>query len=343
MKAAVAVGLGVVVALVLGLVTLAGAATGTGATSASVLLAELAQTCTVSGPVPGLTAAQAGNAGAVVTATFALTSESTHAAQISLMTAYTESGLRDLGPLPGSDSLGLFQQRVSQGWGTVAQEMNPTAATQMFVHHLLAVPGWQTMAPWQAAQAVQRSAFSDGSNYQAHWTAAGVYLAAVLGNGNTAGSCGQGIPRGVTGPDHGLPAGYAIPAGTGPAHTLAVTYALSKLGHGYVWAAAGPVVFDCSGLTMAAWTAAGIPLLHYTVSQQNEGVAVPPATLEAGDLVLVPGSDSPGPGLAGHVGIYLGYGLVLSAIDPAMGVAVQTYQLFTSGGLDALRNPDPAE
>ena len=94
---------------------------------------------------------------------------------------------------------------------------------------------------------------------------------------------------------------------------------------------------------MAAWATAGIALAHYTVSQQNEGVAVAPGQLQAGDLVLVPGSDSPGPGLAGHVGIYLGYGLVLSAIDPAMGVAVQTYQVFVSGGLDALRNPDPTE
>ncbi len=59
--------------------------------------------------------------------------------------------------------------------------------------------------------------------------------------------------------------------------------------------------------------------------------------------MLVPGSDSPAPGIAGHVGVYLGFGLVESAIDPAMGVAVQTYQVFVSGGLDAVRDPDPAD
>ena len=94
---------------------------------------------------------------------------------------------------------------------------------------------------------------------------------------------------------------------------------------------------------MAAWATVGIALLHYTGDQQDEGAAVTAATLEPGDLVLVPGSDSPGPGIAGHVGIYLGFGLVLSAIDPQMGVAVQSWQTFVSGGLTALRDPDPSD
>ncbi len=58
--------------------------------------------------------------------------------------------------------------------------------------------------------------------------------------------------------------------------------------------------------------------------------------LVAGDRVLVPDRDSPGPGLARHVGIYLGDGLVESAIDPRYGVAVQS---FVSRGLIALRDP----
>ena len=62
MKAAVAVGLAAMAALVLGLATVAGAAAGTSATTAAAVAAELAQTCTVSGPVAGLDAAQAANA-----------------------------------------------------------------------------------------------------------------------------------------------------------------------------------------------------------------------------------------------------------------------------------------
>jgi peptidoglycan DL-endopeptidase CwlO len=348
MKGVVVVGLAVTLAFVLGLAALAGAATGTAAATAAAVEAELGLTCTVTGPVPGLDADQAANAGAIVTATFAVAAESERAAQIALMTALTESGLHNYGPgVGGGASVGLFQQIAGDGWGTVVQEEDPTDATQIFVRRLLAVPDWSTMPPWAAAQAVQRSgagSASDGAaNYGPRWAPAGVYLSAVLGNGDTAGSCDQGIPGGVTGPDHGLPVGYTIPAGTGPAHAQVVTYALAQLGKPYVWGAAGPSSFDCSGLTMAAWATASISLLHYTGDQQNEGAAVTVATLEPGDLVLVPGSDSPGPGIAGHVGIYLGFGLVLSAIDPQMGVAVQSWQTFVSGGLTALRDPDPSD
>lgn len=316
-----------------------GGSVGAGTSGAAAAL-TLQPACQVSGPVPTLTADQASNAEAIVAATFAAAGESRHAAQIAVMTAITESSLNN-DNFGDRDSLGLFQQRASQGWGTRAQELDPTAATDMFVARLLEVPGWATLDPGIAAQDVQRSAFPD--RYDTHWAAAGVYLAAVVHNGTVEGGCGQGIPNGVTGNNHGLPAGYSIPAGTRPGHAAAVSFALAQLGKPYVWAAAGPATFDCSGLTMAAWATAGIRLAHYTVTQQNEGAPVDPSALQPGDLVLTPGSDSPGPGLAGHVGIYLGDGLVLSAIDPQDGIAVQTYQLFVSGGLDALRDPMPSD
>jgi cell wall-associated NlpC family hydrolase len=92
---------------------------------------------------------------------------------------------------------------------------------------------------------------------------------------------------------------------------------------------------------MAAWATVGVQLVHAASIQQTEGTAVTVSQLLPGDLVLVPGSDSPGPGLAGHVGIYLGDSLVVSAIDPQYGVAVQTWATFVSGGLIALRDPAP--
>jgi len=346
---AIVVGLvGTALAALIGFVSVIGGVSGDQNAAMSITIAEVlaSQACTPSGSVPGLTQTQSGYADQIVAATFADSGESQPAAQIAIMVALTESGLQNLGPRPGNGgSLGLFQQRVSQGWGTAAQEMDPATATAMFVQHLLALPDWQSMAPWQAAQAVQRSAFTDGSNYQAKWPQAAVIIAAVLTNGNTAGSCGQGVPGGVTGPasSYGLPPGYAIPSGTSPEHAAVVAFAIAQLGKPYVWAAAGPNAYDCSGLTMAAWATAGVTLDHYTVSQQGEGVAVTASQLMAGDLVLTPGSDSPGPGEAGHVGIYLGYGLVESAIDPQMGIEVQSWQTFVSGGLDALRDPAPAD
>jgi len=343
MRAILAVAAVLVAALVVGLTVIAGGATSQDSSSAALISASgfAAQTCSVSGPVTGLDLDQAANADLIVSGAMTVADESTRAAQIAVMAAMTESDLQNLDH-GDRDSLGLFQERPSQGWGTSAQVMDPTYATDAFIKRLVAVPDWQTMAPWLAAQAVQHSAFSDGSNYQVNWGPAGRIVAVVLANGNQAGACGQGI-GGIVGPasGHGLPLGYRIPAGTPAEHQAVVTYALAQVGKRYVWGAAGPATFDCSGLTMAAWATVGVPLLHFTGDQQQEGVAVTATALIPGDLVLTPGSDPPGPGVAGHVGLYLGDGLVLSAIDPQLGVAVQSWPTFVSGGLIALRDPAP--
>jgi cell wall-associated NlpC family hydrolase len=312
MKAVLALAAVVLVVLPVGLAVAAGGVdtTATAAVARTVLLAD--QTCPLSGPVAGLDAAQAANADTVVAAAMSAAGEDLRVAHIAVMVAVTESDLRNLDH-GDRDSLGLFQQRPSQGWGTPAQIMDPTYAATAFVTHLLAVGGWRSMPPWLAAQQVQRSAYADGSNYRANWAAAGSIL----------------------------PAGYRIPPGTPPEHAAVVAFVLAQLGKPYVWGAAGPAAFDCSGLTMTAWAGVGVSLDHYTGDQQREGVPVTPTALTPGDLVLVPGSDSPGPGIAGHVGIYLGDGLVASAIDPAMGVAVQTWSAFVAGGLLALRDPAP--
>ena len=136
----------------------------------------------------------------------------------------------------------------------------------------------------------------------------------------------------------GLPANYVMPADATAAETVAITYALAQLGKPYLWGGAGPAAFDCSGLTMMAWARAGVSLLHYTGDQINEGTAVTSyAEIAPGDLVLVPGSDgtvaSPG-----HVGIYVGDGLVESAVDVQYGVIVQPYSYFISGGLSGIRH-----
>jgi hypothetical protein len=84
------------------------------------------------------------------------------AAQIALMTAMVEAGLEDhSGPSTDHDSGGLFQQRPSAGWGTYQQVRDPVYATNKFLDHLTSLPGWQTMTPGDAAQAVQGSAFPD--------------------------------------------------------------------------------------------------------------------------------------------------------------------------------------
>jgi hypothetical protein len=77
---------------------------------------------------------------------------------IALATAMQESRLRNLDH-GDRDSLGLFQQRPSQGWGTPEQIRDPVYAAGRFYDHLVAVPQWQTRELTVVADTVQRSAF----------------------------------------------------------------------------------------------------------------------------------------------------------------------------------------
>ncbi|HEY2948364.1 MAG TPA: NlpC/P60 family protein [Micromonosporaceae bacterium] len=96
----------------------------------------------------------------------------------------------------------------------------------------------------------------------------------------------------------------AVPT-TGPAAIAAKT-ACAQIGDPYVWGAAGPDSFDCSGLTQYAWKAAGVTLTHYTGAQWNEGTPVARSDLRTGDLVFFY-SD------VHHVGMYVGNGLIVHA------------------------------
>lgn len=79
-----------------------------------------------------------------------------HAVTVALATAFQESKLRNL-DYGDRDSLGLFQQRPSQGWGTPADIQTPRLAAAAFYRHLIRVHGWAAMSVTEAAQRVQHS------------------------------------------------------------------------------------------------------------------------------------------------------------------------------------------
>ncbi len=87
------------------------------------------------------------------------------AASIALATAYQESGIRNL-DYGHSDSIGLFQQRPSKGWGTIEEIMDPWYSTREFYRAMERVKNWRTRDINDVAQAVQRSAYPDA--YRQH-------------------------------------------------------------------------------------------------------------------------------------------------------------------------------
>ena len=92
----------------------------------------------------------------------------------------TESTLTnvDHGDESGPSSIGVFQQMTS--WGSLAQRTDPAQAAGLFFDRMVHVPDWESIDPWMAAQAVQESEFSDGSNYQSHVNQAQSITSALL-------------------------------------------------------------------------------------------------------------------------------------------------------------------
>jgi len=216
---------------------------------------------------------------------------------VALAAAIQESGLRNLDH-GDSDSLGLFQQRPSQGWGTPAQVMNPTHADTAFYQHLLAVPDWQHISVNDAAQAVQHSAFP---NAYATYGQAARALAAVQGATCTT-------------------------AGTSTvAEQEAIAFAQAAIGTPYEWGGDGlprDWGYDCSGLTRAAYAAAGITLPRTAQQQYDTGPLLPASTQpEPGDLLFY-GT----PTAIHHVGIYIGNGQMIDAPTFGLSVRVDTVE-----------------
>lgn len=172
----------------------------------------------------GLTGAQLANAKLIV-AEGKARGASELQIRIALMTALTESNLLNYAnrnnpdslALPheavGSDhaSVGVFQQQVGI-WGDTKTLMNVRASAAKFFDALKAAGTPNAGAPWQTAQKVQRSAFSDGSNYQKHWATAGALYEATKTAGT--GTVGPGLDVTAPGWDKPLPVSWLSAAQT---------------------------------------------------------------------------------------------------------------------------------
>ena len=113
------------------------------------------------------------------------------AVTIALTTAYQESGIRNL-DYGHADSIGLFQQRPSKGWGTIKQIMDPYYSSGKFYDALLGVKNWRTDDINDVAQKVQRSAHPDA--YRKHVSKAQALAAALTGVQPGGLTCKAGSP-----------------------------------------------------------------------------------------------------------------------------------------------------
>jgi hypothetical protein len=233
---------------------------------------------------------------------------------IAIATSLVESGLLNLNH-GDRDSLGLFQQRPSAGWGTPAQIMDPIYAATKFYEHLLNLPGWQAMDPGMAAQAVQRSAFP--SRYAERMTEAKAILASLgqpvaVVTGNTAAGIDPCVDTGPATPNLGVGQGsfhdgpnVGIPRANPRSTTDAIAWAEAEAASGR-----GGWYRRCLAFTAITygWSYSGVSYAidHYTT--------VPPELRHPADRNPMPGAllywDTGS--RAGHIAVYLGNGMLAS-------------------------------
>lgn len=121
-----------------------------------------------------------------------------------------------------------------------------------------------------------------------------------------------------------------LPSAPSAAARQAVNFALRQVGKPYVFGAAGPSSYDCSGLTMAAWASAGVHLPHSAADQYNYGIHVPESALQPGDLLFFYQPIE-------HVTMYIGDGLMVSAPTAGEDVQVVPLSYFQSDFAGATR------
>jgi cell wall-associated NlpC family hydrolase len=120
------------------------------------------------------------------------------------------------------------------------------------------------------------------------------------------------VARASRGDDRDLLKNLPLP---NPRAAKAIQFALAQIGDRYIWGAAGPDGWDCSGLTMVSWSKAGVSLPHSSAQQYASGDKIPRSELQPGDLVYFYSPIS-------HVGIYIGNGRMVHAPNPGRRVEI---------------------
>ncbi|MFE3034554.1 NlpC/P60 family protein [Streptomyces canus] len=140
----------------------------------------------------------------------------------------------------------------------------------------------------------------------------------------------QGAAQEATAPQESTSTAPDSSYATKAAKVLA--FARAQIGKPYVWGATGPDSYDCSGLTQAAWKAAGVDLPRVTYDQVNAGTTVSLADAQPGDLVFFYDDIS-------HVGLYIGNGMMIHAPKPGAYVREESIYYDGESGIHSVVRP----
>ena len=153
------------------------------------------------------------------------------------------------------------------------------------------------------------------------WNHSAAYVSDVLSWASRYAAGGAAAVSAASSPQCQLAAAGPLLAGTAG---KVIAYAEAQLGKPYQWGGTGPDAFDCSGLAMMAYRAAGITIPRTSQDQWQFGSRIPPPAAEPGDLVFFAGGDGT-PQAPGHVGIVIGNGKMIEAYATGYPVRVATY------------------
>ena len=151
------------------------------------------------------------------------------------------------------------------------------------------------------------------------------YVQAVLSWARLYASGGYTVSQATLASSPQCVSGVTLTAATSTSVATAITYAEHQLGKPYLWGGTGPDAFDCSGLVMMAYRAAGIDIPRTSEQQWVWGPRVSLSRVEPGDLVFFAGADGT-PTSPGHVGLVIGGGMMIEAYATGFPIRIAPYR-----------------
>lgn len=204
-----------------------------------------------------------------------------------------------------ADKMQLLDAQTKAAEATKKQYEGDVSKAQALLNSLQA----KQRAELQAEQERQRAASLAAAQAASKQAASSSTSSSSTSSSSSSSSSGSTTSTGTT--------KVTIPSVSGRAAT-AVAFARAQIGKPYIFGATGPGGYDCSGLTQAAWKAAGVSIPRTATAQMQGLSAVPGSSAQPGDLVFFYGNSS----YVDHVGLYIGNGMVIHAPHPGSSVEI---------------------